>query len=108
MSDLAPSIFRQRLVIEGLMAQPIQDKEIYAYLQDLAPVLDMKALNKPVTHKSPQYGWSGWVHWETSGAHFYAWEQPVFFFSVDIYTCKAFVVETAVNFTQNFFRGWSS
>ena len=40
--------------------------------------------------KANQFGWAGWVHWETSGVHLYAWEQPMLFFSVDIYTCKAF------------------
>ena len=29
-------------------------------------------------------GWAGWIHWETSGAHFYAWDTPRPFFSVDI------------------------
>ena len=49
----------------------------------------MHLLLDPVTHRSDRYGWAGWVHWETSGAHFYAWEDPLFF-SVDIYTCKPF------------------
>ena len=38
-----------------------------------------------------------------SGAHFYAWEQPRLFFSVDVYTCKAFDVDPAVSFTRDFF-----
>ena len=104
MKDLAPSIFRQRLVIEGLVSKPIEDKDIRNYLMDLSPTLGMNLLNEPVTHKSAKFGWSGWVHWETSGSHFYAWEQPVLFFSVDIYTCKKFIVESAVAFTRNFFR----
>jgi hypothetical protein len=57
----------------------------------------------PMTHRSDRFGWAGWIHWETSGAHFYAWEQPRIFFSADIYTCKAFDVRTAVEFTRNFF-----
>ena len=36
-------------------------------------------LLEPVTHRSDRYGWAGWIHWETSGAHFYAWEQPRLF-----------------------------
>ena len=39
-----------------------------------------------------------------SGAHFYAWEQPRLFFSVDIYTCKAFSAAAAVEFTREFFH----
>lgn len=64
----------------------------------------MVELLEPVTHRSDIYGWAGWIHWETSGAHFYAWEQPVLFFSVDIYTCKEFNPSTAVVFTKNFFN----
>jgi hypothetical protein len=62
----------------------------------------MVQLLEPVTHRSDLYGWAGWIHWETSGAHFYAWEQPRLFFSVDLYTCKAFDVDTAVSFTRDF------
>ena len=103
MKDLAPSIHRQRLIIEGYPATPISDEHISQYLSKLSKVLGMKELLKPVTHRSDLYGWAGWIHWETSGAHFYAWEQPHLFFSVDIYTCKQFDVDNAVNFTKEFF-----
>jgi hypothetical protein len=56
----------------------------------------MNALMVPMTRHSPKSGWAHWVHWETSGAHFYAWEVPQLFFSVAIYTCKAFRDEDAV------------
>ena len=102
--DLAPGILRQRLVIEGIPARPIGEEEIKSYLSALSREVDMVQLLEPVTHRSDLYGWAGWIHWETSGAHFYAWEQPRLFFSVDVYTCKAFEVETAVSFTRDFFR----
>jgi hypothetical protein len=100
--DLAPTVFRQRLVIEGTCSVPIDDSAIRRYLSQLSDVCDMHLLLEPVTHRSDRYGWAGWVHWETSGAHFYAWENPLFF-SVDIYTCKPFKVDDAVAFTQAFF-----
>ncbi len=100
--DLAPEIVRQRLVIEGVPARPVGDAQIRAYLAALSRELDMVQLIEPVTHRSDRYGWAGWIHWETSGAHFYAWEQPRLFFSVDVYTCKAFDVDTAVSFTRRF------
>lgn len=101
--DLAPEIIRQRLVIEGIPKDPITDHQIKEYLSHLSNVLKMKTLIDPITHRSDKYGWSGWIHWETSGAHFYAWEQPMLFFSVDIYTCKEFKVEDAVRFTEHYF-----
>jgi hypothetical protein len=101
--DLAPEIVRQRLVMEGIPARPIDEEQIRRYLSALSREVDMVQLLEPVTHRSDLYGWAGWIHWETSGAHFYAWEQPRLFFSVDVYTCKAFDVDTAVSFTRDFF-----
>jgi S-adenosylmethionine decarboxylase len=100
--DLAPHIPRQRLVIEGTPAVVITAGEISEYLSRLSVELDMTELLPPVLHRSDRYGWAGWIHWETSGAHFYAWEDPTFF-SVDIYTCKPFSAEDAVRFTEKFF-----
>jgi S-adenosylmethionine decarboxylase len=98
--DLAPEIVRQRLVIEGIPGRAVDDGQIRSYLSALSREVDMVQLIEPVTHRSDLYGWAGWIHWETSGAHFYAWEQPRRFFSVDIYTCKAFDVDAAVSFTR--------
>lgn len=103
MENLAPDIHRQRLVIEGTPVRPISDAEIRAYLAELSEVIGMKTLLTPVTHLCDKYGWAGWIHWETSGAHFYAWDVPRLFFSVDIYTCKPFDPADAVRFTKLFF-----
>lgn len=103
MRDLAPKIYRQRLIIEGFPSFVITDKHIEQYLQELCDKIDMTQLGYPITHKSDKYGWAGWMHWETSGVHFYAWEQPILFFSVDIYTCKKFDNQVAVDYTREFF-----
>jgi hypothetical protein len=104
MKDLAPDIHRQRLVIEGVPQHPISAEDIVNYLTELSTVLDMSALMEPMTHSSPKFGWAGWIHWETSGAHFYAWDTPKLFFSVDIYTCKEFLDQDAVDYTAKFFE----
>ena len=104
MRDLAPMITRQRLVIEGTCPKPINDAQIKDYLTKLSKVLKMTTIIEPVTHQSERYGWAGWIHWENSGAHFYAWDQPLLFFSVDIYTCKAFKDQIAVDFTREYFE----
>ena len=100
--DLAPEIHRQRLVVEGTSRAPIDADDICGYLRGLSEVCGMHALIEPVTHRSDRYGWAGWIHWETSGAHFYAWEQPTLFFSVDIYTCKPFEPADVMSFTREF------
>ena len=103
MPDLAPGIHRQRLVVEGVPSGPIDADDIVEYLRHLSDACGMVTLIDPVTHRSERYGWAGWIHWETSGAHFYAWESPQLFFSVDIYTCKAFDPVAAVNLTAECF-----
>jgi S-adenosylmethionine decarboxylase len=101
--DLAPSIHRQRLVVEGTCAEPIGAERIVEYLDRLSDVCGMQALMAPVTHRSDEYGWAGWIHWAASGAHFYAWETPMLFFSVDIYTCKPFDPVAVARYTREFF-----
>jgi S-adenosylmethionine decarboxylase len=102
--DLAPTITRQRLVVEGYPTFVITDAHIKDYLQKISVVTDMITIIEPVTHVSDLYGWAGWIHWETSGAHFYSWERPISFFSVDIYTCKAFDPAAVVAFTKDYFQ----
>jgi hypothetical protein len=102
--DLAPTITRQRLVVEGYPTFVITDEHIKDYLKKLSAVTDMVTIIDPVTHVSEMYGWAGWIHWETSGAHFYSWERPISFFSVDIYTCKSFDPQTVLAFTQDYFK----
>jgi S-adenosylmethionine decarboxylase len=101
--DLAPQICRQRLVIEGTCRTAITADQIRRYLCELTDVCEMVLLLEPVTHYSERYGWAGWLHWETSGAHFYAWERPHLFFSVDIYACKVFDAQRVAQFTKEFF-----
>lgn len=99
--NLAPMIHRQRLVVEGTPTLAVGAQTIADYLRRLGKVLDMRVLTDPVTHRSERYGWAGWVHWETSGTHVYAWEQPILFVSIDIYTCKPFDPRLAREFTRS-------
>jgi S-adenosylmethionine decarboxylase len=102
--DLAPEILRRRVVVEGTCARPIDADAIVQYLTGLSDVCDMSVLLPPVTHRSDRYGWAGWVHWEASGAHFYAWEQPRLFFSVDVYACAPFDADAVAAYTRSFFE----
>lgn len=104
LKDLAPEIYRKRIVVEGYPSFEISDIQIKEYLLNLSIVCEMVTLLEPVTHCSEKYGWAGWIHWETSGAHFYAWTHPRLFFSVDIYTCKNFSTEEVISFTKDFFE----
>ncbi len=103
MKDLAPGIFRKRQIIEARIRTPIDGETITDYLSALSPVLGMETIADPVSHLSEKYGWAAWIHWETSGAHVYAWDHPELFVSIDIYTCKDYDSRKALLFTQEFF-----
>lgn len=102
--NLAPRITRQRLIIEGKLKKLITGEAIKDYLKKLSKELNMKILAEPIAHVSEKFGWAGWIHWESSGCHFYAWDKPFPFFSADIYTCKFFSVKKAVEFTKRYFK----
>lgn len=104
MRDLCPDIIRQRLIVEWIVDHNITEEQIKKYLVRIGEITQMIILTDPVTHKSDKYGRSWWVHRETSGAHFYARTQPHKFFSVDMYTCKAFDPEAIVKFTKEYFK----
>ncbi|HMO11613.1 MAG TPA: S-adenosylmethionine decarboxylase [Actinotalea sp.] len=103
MQDLAPEIHRQRLVVEGLVTEPIDAESIKGFLSQPSKAINVVELIEPVTHQSPLYGWAGWIHWETSGAHFYAWDTPRLFFSVDVYACKPFSPDAVVELATEWF-----
>jgi S-adenosylmethionine decarboxylase len=90
--------------VEGYPARPISDADIKDYLHKLSDTIGAVTLIAPVTQCSDRYGWAGWIHWGTSGAHFYAWDRPVAFFSVDIRTCRDFSVLEAIEFTREYFN----
>ncbi len=104
--NLAPSLVRQRVVIEATTKTVLQEAEIKTYLQQLSEVVGMRPLQKPFAYVAEEMGYGGWIHWVTSGAHVYTYTpeatggKPLF--TVDAYTCKPFSVKKAVEFTREF------
>lgn len=106
MKDLAPNIFRQRLIIEGLTEFRLLPAFMVEYLESLSKELGMVPLGTPSCSHHAEFGWCCHMHWITSGVHMYTWENcSPLFFSVDIYTCKPFDEKAAVEFTKNFLAG---
>lgn len=104
MRDLAPDVFRQRMIIEGVINDEITKQEVVDLLNELCEELDMEKLSGPTVSLCEEYGWCGHMHWKTSGVHMYVWNsrEPVFF-SIDIYTCKPFDPQVAVRTVMSFF-----
>jgi len=108
--DLAPNIIRQRLIIEGTTTKIVVPRQIKRYLLGLAEVTKMQVLGGPFTRSAHECGYAGWIHWKTSGGHFYSYPANAWggnndpLFTVDTYTCKPFSVEEAVEFTREYFQ----
>lgn len=105
MKDLAPQIKRQRLIIEATTKDAIAPTLMYEYLYGISKVLDMTPYSSPSFSLHEDYGWCAHMHWVESGISLYTWknEDPIFF-TIDIYTCKPFKVEKAIDYTKIFFN----
>lgn len=101
--NLAPNLVRQRVIIEGTTKKIVKPQQIKDYLNALSSVVDMTVLSEPVAYSAHEDGYGGWIHWKTSGAHFYSYPTYKPLFTVDCYTCKAFSIEKAVAFTEKYF-----
>jgi len=102
--DLAPDICRQRVVVEGTLHNAFEPDEQKTYCEEISVVLDMTPVSEPLVDHAEEYGWCCFMHWKESGMHIYSWDnrQPKFF-SIDIYTCKAFEPLDVVRYTEEFF-----
>ena len=104
--DLAPSIVRRRLVVECIHNQNFDEQKIYDYMVNLSRVMNMTIVTMPVTNYVEEYGFSAYMSWKESGMHVYTWnktEKRPDFMSIDIYTCKNFIIKDVIDFTKNFF-----
>ena len=102
--DLAPEVVRQRMVIEGTLHSPFAPEQMTQFCEEITKVLDMTFVTTPICNYDPDYGWCAYTHWKESGMHIYSWDdrKPPFF-SVDIYTCKKFEPQHAINYVEEFF-----
>lgn len=109
MRDLEPQIYRQRLIIEGRYNIEISEAILNQFFEALAREIGMTLLTKPfffspnIRKHAIHHGIAGFIAWVESGCSIYTWDKFKFF-TVDIYTCKQFSVEKAVNFTKKFFK----
>lgn len=100
--NLAPGLVRQRVIIEGTTPQIVEPETIKKYLLELARVTEMEVLSGPFAYTAHEMGFGGWVHWKSSGSHFYSYPTDPPLFTVDIYTCKPFDPEAAAKFTKDY------
>lgn len=108
MSDLAPDITRQRLLIEGYYTTAVDRDVTGRYLVELASHLDLRAYGTPIVHspagegRAENAGFDAFMPLIDSGISLYVWSSKRFF-AVVLFTCKRFDEVRAVGFTRDFF-----
>ena len=73
----------------------------------LSDVMNMTIVIPPVINNVEEYGYSAYMSWKESGMHVYTWDQTEKrpnFMSIDIYTCKDFIINDVIQFTKDFFK----
>jgi len=109
MKNLAPQIFRQRLLIEGFYGTTVTRESIAEYFRTLTGALDLRAYGEPTIHspagvgKEENQGFDAFIPLIDSGIALYVWANAKFL-SALIYTCKGFDAERAVEQTRAFFQ----
>jgi S-adenosylmethionine decarboxylase len=110
MKNIAPDIFRQRLIIEGYYTIDVTKPVVENYLLDMAAYLDLRTYGDPIVFspasgmgKEVNAGFDAFVPLIDSGISVYIWCNAKFF-SIVLYTCKGFDVQSAVAFTSGFFK----
>jgi len=108
--DIAPEVFRQRLLIEGRFGRALDADAVSGFLVDLAAALGLRAYGDPIVYspdsliaegrgQAENAGYDAFVPLVDSGIAAYFWSAAKFF-SIVIYTCAAFDEDRAVAFTR--------
>ena len=113
--NVEPRVLRQRLIIEGTTKEVLDPQLIKKFLVKLSEISGMKLILEPYGYSNhPGGGSAFWIHWDSSGAHFYCYacapnegySEPLKYplFTLDTYTCKPFDVRKVVKFTREFLK----
>jgi S-adenosylmethionine decarboxylase len=107
--NIAPDIFRQRLLIEGFCGREIDEQVVRDYLLGVAGHLGLRTYGDPVVFspgagagRAENAGFDAFVPLIDSGISGYFWTAQKFL-SVLLYTCKGFDEQAALAFTRTYF-----
>ncbi|WP_242092215.1 hypothetical protein [Aestuariivivens sediminicola] len=108
MKDLAPSITRQRLLMEGYSGVQVDKSIIETYFRNITETLNLRMYGQPIIFspggegKEENQGYDAFVPLIDSGISLYYWSTEEFL-SIIIYTCKGFNNDIAIQRTKSFF-----
>lgn len=109
LTDIAPDIFRKRLLIEGYFKAEVTEESLTNYFADITGKLNLKTYGAPIIHrtsgegKSVNEGFDGFVPLVDSGIYIGVWVNPKFLSTI-IYTCGEFDADKALEAVKDFFQ----
>ncbi|MCF8042709.1 MAG: S-adenosylmethionine decarboxylase [Desulfarculaceae bacterium] len=105
MDDLAPEIFRQRLLVEGHYRAALDAAAVEGFLPGLARAMKLTPYGQAVVHapggrgQEINQGFDAFLPLVDSGIAAYFWSGPGFF-SIVVYSCAPFVPQAALDFCR--------
>lgn len=109
LTDIAPDIFRKRLLIEGYFGVEVTEETLKSYFSQITSELGLRTYAEPVIHytsgkgKTVNEGLDGFVPLIDSGIYVAVWLNPKFMSTI-IYTCGEFDSDRAVKAVKEFFQ----
>jgi S-adenosylmethionine decarboxylase len=109
MKNIAPDIFRKRLLIEGYYNIDVTEETIKKFFSYITTNLSLRTYGAPIVHatngfgKKVNQGYDAFVPLIDSGIYMGVWVNKKFL-SLIIYTCKDFNGDEALRRTKLFFQ----
>ena len=109
LTDIAPEIFRKRLLVEGYFGGEVTEDSLRSYFSRITSELGLKTYSEPIIHrtsgedKNINEGFDGFVPLVDSGIYIGVWVNPRFLSTI-IYTCGEFDADKAVSLVAEIFQ----
>ena len=109
LTDIAPDIFRKRLLFEGYFTIEVSAETLLRYFSHITTELELRIYADPIVHqtggegKDVNQGFDGFVPLVDSGIYIGVWVNPKFLSTI-IYNCGEFDSERAVSAVKEFFQ----
>ena len=100
LTDIAPHVFRKRLLVEGFFTSTIDEATLRKYFEHITSSLGLRTYGAPIIHatsgqgKPENEGYDGFVPLIDSGIYIAVWMKPRFFSTI-LYTCAEFDEDAA-------------
>jgi S-adenosylmethionine decarboxylase len=109
LTNIAPEIFRKRLLVEGYFSVAVTEDSLREYFSRITSGLALRTYGEPIIHrtngagKDINEGFDGFVPLIDSGIYISVWLNPKFLSTI-IYTCGEFDTEKAVSLVKEIFQ----